>query len=112
MKKVEAIVRAEKLEEIKDALSTAGVNGLTISQVLGAGNQKGHKEFYRGAEVNINLLQKIKIEIVVRDDQVDRIIEAITGSAKTGEIGDGKIFVYNIDNVIRIRTGEQGEKAI
>ena len=112
MKKVEAIVRSEKLEEIKDGLLKVGVHGLTICQVLGAGNQKGHKEFYRGAEVNINLLQKIKIEIVTEDEHVDAIVKTIENSAKTGEIGDGKIFVYNIENVVRIRTGESGEKAI
>jgi nitrogen regulatory protein P-II 1 len=112
MKKIEAIVRSEKLEEIKDGLLKVGVRGMTISQVLGVGNQKGHKEFYRGAEVTINLLQKIKIEIVANDEHLDDIIKTISACAKTGEIGDGKIFVYNIENVIRIRTGESGEKAI
>lgn len=112
MKKVEAIVRTEKLEEIKEGLLKAGVKGLTISQVLGAGNQKGHKEFYRGAEVNINLLQKVKIEIVADDQHADEIVKTIRECAKTGEIGDGKIFVYNVENVIRIRTGESGVEAI
>lgn len=112
MKKVEAIVRTEKLEEIKEGLLKAGVKGLTISQVLGAGNQKGHKEFYRGAEVNINLLQKVKLEIVTDDQHADEIVKTITECAKTGEIGDGKIFVYNVENVIRIRTGESGVEAI
>jgi nitrogen regulatory protein P-II 1 len=112
MKKVEAIVRTEKLEDIKSGLSKVGIRGLTITQVLGAGNQKGYKEFYRGAVVDINLLQKIKIEIVAEDENVEEIIKAITENAQTGEIGDGKIFIYNIEDVIRIRTGEAGEKAV
>lgn len=112
MKKVEAIVRAEKLEEIKEGLFKAGIRGLTISQVLGAGNQKGYKEFYRGAVVDINLLPKTKLEIVTDDANVDEIVKTIMENAKTGQIGDGKIFVYDIEDVIRIRTGESGEKAI
>jgi len=112
MKKVEAIVRSEKLDEIKDALLKIGIKGLTISQVVGAGNQKGHKEYYRGAVVEIKLLSKIKIEIVTEDNRVEDIIKSILATAKTGEIGDGKIFIYNIENVVRIRTGEQGDNAI
>ena len=112
MKKVEAIIRPEKLEEVKDGLLKLGVRGLTVSQVAGAGNQKGYKEYYRGSVVEINLLQKIKLEIVVEDAHVDAVVRAIQECAKTGEIGDGKIFVLNVENVIRIRTGEEGDSAI
>ena len=112
MKKIEAIVRPEKFEEVKEALGKQGVKGLTITQVVGCGHQKGQKNFYRGTEVDITLLQKIKIEIVCEDESLDSILTTITETAKTGEIGDGKIFVYSIDNVIRIRTGESGVKAV
>ena len=112
MKKVEAIIRPEKLEEVKAGLLKLGVRGLTVSQVAGAGNQKGYKEYYRGSVVEINLLQKIKLEIVAEDSHVDAIVRAIQECAKTGEIGDGKIFVTAIENVIRIRTGEEGDSAI
>lgn len=112
MKKIEAIVRPEKLDDIKDALLKAGVGGLTISQVFGAGRQKGHKEFYRGSEVEINLLQKIKIEVVCSNDAVERIVSTIVGCSRTGEIGDGKIFVSDVSDVIRIRTGESGDDAV
>ncbi len=112
MKKVEAIIRPEKLEEIKERLSKYGIRGLTISQVVGAGNQKGQKEFYRGAVVEITLLPKIKLEIVTEDRKVNDIIKIITEEAQTGEIGDGKIFISDIENVVRIRTGEEGETAI
>ena len=112
MKKIVAIVRSERLEEIKDALFAIDVKGITVTQVLGAGNQKGYKEFYRGVEVNINLLQKTKIEIVTHDEKAEEVIKVIAENARTGEIGDGKIFIYNVENVIRIRTGEQGDKAI
>lgn len=112
MKKIEAIIRPGKLEEIKEALNKYNIHGLTISQVMGCGLQKGRKEFYRGTEVTLNLLPKIKIEIVAKDNNVDEIIKLISEEAKTGEVGDGKIFVYNIEDVVRIRTGERGETAI
>jgi nitrogen regulatory protein PII len=112
MKKIEAIIRPGKLEEIKEALNKFNVRGLTISQVMGCGLQKGRKEFYRGTEVTLNLLPKIKIEIVTTDAHLDDIIRVISEQAKTGEVGDGKIFIYNIEDTIRIRTGERGDGAI
>ncbi len=112
MKKIEAIIRPAKLEEIKEALNKFNIHGLTISQVMGCGLQKGRKEFYRGTEITLNLLPKIKVEIVVKDNQVENIIKLVSDEAKTGEVGDGKIFVYNVEDVIRIRTGERGESAI
>src|SRR5689334_16418783 len=112
MKKIEAIIRPGKLEEIKESLNKYNIHGLTISQIMGCGLQKGRKEFYRGTEVTLNLLPKIKIEIVAKDSNVDEIIKLISEEAKTGEVGDGKIFVYNIEDVVRIRTGERGEIAI
>jgi nitrogen regulatory protein P-II 1 len=112
MKKIEAIVRPGKLEDIKDALNKSNVQGITISQVMGCGNQKGRKEYYRGTEVTMNLLPKIKIEIVVKDESLDYVLAILEKEAKTGEVGDGKIFVYNIENAIRIRTGDQGDDAI
>lgn len=112
MKKIEAIVKPEKLDEIKEELSAHDVKGMTITQVLGFGNQKGQKKYYRGAEVTVNLLPKIKIEVVVSDSHVDEIVSLIAKTAKTGNIGDGKIFVYDIENSLRIRTGETGETAL
>lgn len=112
MKKVEAIIRPSKLEEIKEALNKFDIHGLTITQVMGCGNQKGKKEFYRGSVVELTLLQKIKIEVVTSDEHAPEVIKIISEVAKTGEIGDGKIFVYNIEEVIRIRTGESGPEAI
>lgn len=112
MKKIEAVIRPGKLEEIKDALNKYDVHGLTVSQVMGCGHQKGRKEFYRGTEVTLNLLPKIKIEVVVKDSSVEDIIRLISEEARTGEVGDGKIFIYNIEDVVRIRTGERGENAI
>lgn len=112
MKKVEAIIRPGKLEDIKEALNKFNIQGMTISQVMGCGLQKGRKEFYRGTEVNINLLPKIKLEMVIKDEHLEEIISIICKEAKTGEVGDGKIFIYNVENVVRIRTGEQGEIAI
>ncbi|HEX3028188.1 MAG TPA: P-II family nitrogen regulator [Clostridia bacterium] len=112
MKKVEAVIRPGKLEDVKDALNKINIRGITISQVMGCGMQKGRKEFYRGTEVTLNLLPKVKIEVVTHDDHIDDVIKVISNASKTGEVGDGKIFVYNIENVIRIRTGEAGEKAI
>ena len=112
MKKVEAIIRVEKLEDIKQELAKHDIKGLTITQVVGCGNQKGQKSIYRGTVVELTLLSKIKVEIVCDDDRTQEIIKLITDTAKTGEIGDGKIFVYNVEEVIRIRTCESGEKAI
>jgi nitrogen regulatory protein PII len=112
MKKVEAVIKPFKLDEVKNALSQVGVQGLTVGEVRGFGRQKGHKEQYRGAEYTVDLVPKVKIEVVVADGAVPAVIEAITRAAKTGEIGDGKIFVYALDTVIRIRTGEKGEAAI
>jgi nitrogen regulatory protein P-II 1 len=112
MKKIEAIIRPGKLEDIKEALNKYNVQGLTISQVMGCGHQKGRKEYYRGTEVTMNLLPKIKLEIVIKDESLEDVLAIITKEAKTGEVGDGKIFIYTVENAIRIRTGEQGETAI
>jgi len=112
VKKIEAIVRPEKLDEIKDTLNNHDVKGLTITQVVGCGHQKGQKNFYRGTAVDITLLPKIKIELVCEDKEVSEIVSIISETAKTGEIGDGKIFICNIEDVLRIRTGETGDKAI
>ena len=112
MKKIEAIIKPFKLEDVREALSEAGMSGLTVTEVKGFGRQKGHTELYRGAEYVVDFLPKVKIEVVVADDQVERCIGAIVSAARTGKIGDGKIFVSSVEQVIRIRTGEQGEDAI
>lgn len=112
MKKIEAIIRPFKLDEIKEALLEEGVRGLTISEVRGYGRQKGHKETYRGSEYQIEFVPKIKIEVVVNDNQVETIVEAILKIGKTNQVGDGKIFIYNIEDAIRIRTGESGTEAL
>ena len=112
MKKVEAIFKPFKLDQVKTALSQVGVQGLTVSEVRGFGRQKGHKEQYRGTEYTVDLVPKVKIEIVVADSAVTAATEAILRAARTGEIGDGKIFVYSLESVTRIRTGEKGEAAI
>tara|TARA_Y100001970_G_scaffold285159_1_gene404122 strand:+ start:1065 stop:1403 length:339 start_codon:yes stop_codon:yes gene_type:complete len=112
MKKIEAIIKPFKLEEVKENLGAAGIHGLTVQEVKGFGRQKGHTELYRGAEYIVDFLPKVKIELVVTDKMLDKAIESIQSSAKTGRIGDGKIFVSNLEQVIRIRTGETGEKAI
>ena len=112
MKKVEAIIKPFKLDEVKEALHEIGIQGLTVTEVKGFGRQKGHTELYRGAEYVVDLLPKIKLEILVRDDALDSVIETLTSSASTGRIGDGKIFVQTIADVIRIRTGERGEAAL
>jgi len=112
MKKIECIIRPEKLEEVKDALNQLGIKGMTVSEVMGCGLQKGRTEYYRGVEININLLPKVKIELIVKDSEVDRIVDTIVKIARSGKIGDGKIFIYNVENAVRIRTGEQGETAI
>ncbi len=112
MKKIEAIVRHFKLEEVKDALSAVGVQGMTVSEVRGFGRQKGHKEQYRGAEYTVDFLPKAKMEVVVDDDQEKDVIDTILRTARTGQIGDGKIFVSTLDEMIRIRTGETGNEAL
>jgi nitrogen regulatory protein P-II 1 len=112
MKKVEAIIKPFKLDDVKEALKEIGVQGLTVTEVKGFGRQKGHTELYRGAEYVIDFLPKIKLEIVVSDDMVTKVIDAIMDSAKTGKIGDGKIFIIPMEEVIRIRTGERGEDAL
>jgi len=112
MTKIECVLRPGKLENVKEAVNKFGIHGITVTQVIGCGLQKGRTEVYRGAEYSINLLPKVKIEMVVPDKDVDEIVKIVTESARTGEIGDGKIFTYKIDNVVRIRTGETGEAAI
>ena len=112
MKKIEAIIKPFKLEDVKEALSGLGVEGMTVSEVKGFGRQKGHTEIYRGSEYTVDFLPKLKIEVVLADSLVDAAVEAIVKAAKTGKIGDGKVFVSTIDNAVRIRTEETGEKAI
>ena len=112
MKKIEAIIRHFKLEEVKEALNAKGVQGMTVTEVRGFGRQKGHTETYRGAEYAVDFLPKVKIEVVVKDADVERAIEAIVKAAKTGKIGDGKIFVTAVEQVVRIRTGETDETAL
>ncbi|HMK64183.1 MAG TPA: P-II family nitrogen regulator [Thermodesulfobacteriota bacterium] len=112
MKKIEAIVKPFKLDEVKDALNDLGIKGMTISEVKGFGRQKGHTEIYRGAEYVIDFLPKVKIEVVVDETMAGKVVEVIQKSARTGKIGDGKIFVIPVEEVIRIRTGEQGKEAI
>ena len=112
MKKIEAVIKPFKLDEVREALSDMGISGLTVTEVKGFGRQKGHTELYRGAEYVVDFLPKVKIEVAVADAAVDQVIEAITKSANTGKIGDGKIFVSPLEQVIRIRTGETGEEAI
>ena len=112
MKKIEAIIKPFKLDEVKEALSEIDVNGMTVTEVKGYGRQKGHTELYRGAEYNIDFLPKIKIEIVITDDKLMTVIEIIRKTANTGKIGDGKVFIYNVEKAIRIRTDEEDEKAI
>jgi nitrogen regulatory protein P-II 1 len=110
--KIECIIRPGKLEDVKEAVNKYGIHGMTVTQVIGCGLQKGRTEVYRGAEYSINLLPKIKLEMVVPDEDVTEILKIITEVARTGEIGDGKIFTYKIDNAIRIRTGEKDDEAI
>ena len=112
MKKIEAIIKPFKLDEVKEALQEVGVQGITVTEAKGFGRQKGHTELYRGAEYSVDFLPKVKIEILVPDDKAAKVVQIITDAAKTGKIGDGKIFVRNIEEVIRIRTGEKGEDAI
>jgi nitrogen regulatory protein P-II 1 len=112
MKKVEAIIKPFKLDDVREALSEIGITGMTAIEVKGFGRQKGHTELYRGAEYVVDFLPKVKLEIVTTDDLLQQCIEAITEAARTGKIGDGKIFVSDVEQVVRIRTGEQGEEAI
>jgi nitrogen regulatory protein P-II 1 len=112
MKKIEAIIRHERLQEVQDALDQLGVSGLTVSEVVGCGRQKGYTEQYRGVRANISLLPKIKVESVVPSEVVDEAVEAIVAAARTGAIGDGRVFVYDVDQSIRIRTGEDGEDSV
>jgi nitrogen regulatory protein P-II 1 len=112
MKKIEAIIRPFKLDEVKEALMEEGIRGLTISEVRGYGRQKGHTETYRGSEYRIEFIPKIKIEVVVEDDKSEKVVDAILRTAKTGQVGDGKIFIYDVKDVIRIRTEESGPEAL
>ncbi|MBI5682022.1 MAG: P-II family nitrogen regulator [Deltaproteobacteria bacterium] len=112
MKKIEAIIKPFKLDEVKEALNEIGIQGITVSEVKGFGRQKGHTELYRGAEYVVDFLPKIKLEVVVKEELVHKVVEAITNTARTGRIGDGKIFIIPIDEAVRIRTGEKGEEAI
>ena len=112
MKKIEAIIRPFKLDEVKEALMEEGIRGLTISEVRGYGRQKGHTETYRGSEYRIEFIPKIKIEVVVEDDKSEKVVDAILRTAKTGQVGDGKIFIYDVKDVIRIRTEESGQDAL
>ncbi len=112
MKKIEAIIKPFKLDDVREALSDVGIMGMTVTEVRGFGRQKGHTELYRGAEYMVDFLPKVKLEVVVLDEQLDQCIEAIMETAQTGKIGDGKIFVYGVERVIRIRTGEENEDAV
>jgi nitrogen regulatory protein P-II 1 len=112
MKKIEAVVKPFKLDEVREALSDIGVTGLTVTEVKGFGRQKGHTELYRGAEYVVDFLPKVKVDVIIADTLVERAIEAIIKAARTGKIGDGKIFVTNVEQAVRIRTGESGEAAV
>jgi len=112
MKKIEAVIKPFKLDEVKDALNTIGVQGMTVTEVKGFGRQKGHVELYRGAEYDVSFLPKVKIEVVVADSIAEKVLSTIQEKAKTGKIGDGKIFITKLEEIVRIRTGERGEPAI
>ncbi len=112
LKKIEAVIKPFKLEEVKEALTEIGIEGLTVSEVKGFGRQKGHTEIYRGSEYTVDFLPKVKIEVVISQDLVDKAVETIIKAAKTGKIGDGKIFIYSVEEAIRIRTEEKGDKAV
>jgi nitrogen regulatory protein P-II 2 len=112
MKLIMAIIKPHKLEELRDALTRLGVHGLTVTEAKGYGRQRGHTEIYRGAEYTVNFVPKVRIEVAVPDNQVDQVSEAIVAAAKTGQIGDGKVFVFGLDHAIRIRTGEVGDDAL
>ncbi len=109
MKKIEAYIRPFKLDDVKDALTNIGIKGMSVSEIKGFGRQRGHKEIYRGSEYAVDFLPKVKIEVIVKDDEQDDVIDAIIESAATGRLGDGKIFVYDVNDAIKIRTGESGE---
>ena len=112
MKKIEAIIRPFRIDDVREALGEIGVKGMTLTEVKGYGRQKGHTELYRGSEYQIDFLPKIKLEVIVADKQADKVVDTIIRAAKTGQVGDGKVFVTNLENVIRIRTGEAGDHAI
>jgi nitrogen regulatory protein P-II 1 len=112
MKKIEAVVQPFKMEEVKEALKNIGIDGMTISEVRGHGRQKGHKEVYRGQEYNVDLLPKVKFELVIQDARLDEVVECVTNAARSGKIGDGKIFIYDVAEAIRIRNGDRGEAAV
>ena len=112
MKKIEAIIQPFKLEEVKEALKNIGIDGMTISEVRGHGRQKGHKEVYRGQEYNVDLLPKVRFDLVIASERLEEVVEAITRAARTGKIGDGKIFVYEVAEAIRIRNGDRGDAAV
>lgn len=112
MKLVTAIIKPFKLDDVREAISEIGIEGLTVTEVKGFGRQKGHTELYRGAEYQVDFLPKVKLEIAIQDDQVERLIESIVGAAKTGKIGDGKVFVYDLEHAVRIRTGEADNEAL
>ncbi|MEE9154742.1 MAG: P-II family nitrogen regulator [candidate division NC10 bacterium] len=112
MKKVDAIIKPLKLDEVRDALTAIGIEGMTVTEVRGHGRQKGHSELYRGAEYVVTYIPKVRIEIVVNDSDLPKVLETLEGAARTGQIGDGKIFVYSVDDAVRIRTAERGDRAI
>jgi len=112
MKKIEAVIRPFRLDDVREALAEIGVKGMTLTEVKGYGRQKGHTELYRGSEYQIDFLPKIKIEVVVPDKMADRVVDTILKAAKTGQVGDGKIFIYDIEDAVRVRTGESGETAL
>jgi nitrogen regulatory protein P-II 1 len=112
MKKIEAIIRPFRLDDVREALAELGVKGMTLTEVKGYGRQKGHTELYRGSEYQIDFLPKIKLEMVVPDKLADKVVETVLKAAKTGQVGDGKIFIYNVEDVVRVRTGESGESAL
>jgi nitrogen regulatory protein PII len=112
MKKIEAVIKPFKLDDVKDALNEIGIKGMTVTEVKGFGRQKGHTELYRGAEYVVDFIPKLKVEIVTSDTLADKVVSVIATAAKTGKIGDGKIFVYHVDDIVRIRTGEHGEAAV
>ena len=112
MKKIEAIIRPFRIDDVREALGEMGVKGLTLTEVKGYGRQKGHTELYRGSEYQIDFLPKLKLEVVVSDKMADRVVDTIIKAAKTGEVGDGKIFIYDVEDAVRVRTGESGEDAL
>jgi nitrogen regulatory protein P-II 1 len=112
MKKLEAIIQPFKLDDVKEALKAIGIDGMTITEVRGHGRQKGHKEIYRGQEYNVDLLPKVKVEVVVANDRADQVIESVTAAARTGKIGDGKVFVYDVAEAVRIRNDDRGDAAL